>query len=482
MTARYLRLGPLANFLTYTRFSATLRAGKQTYHSLLIFRLSGGTLANNSQSTLGFKQTQVIRDGKEMQIYAMEAQCPHLGADLSHAEIEECDDEVVAVCPWHRYDFNLKTGISETGLRACVYEVQLRTEEDSTEEDVWIETPPSAESWEVVSIRPVSEAFVEIPNDEATINADGISITTPSDINIEPVVPGNPPSTLLEWAALILNTPNAELKVHRTRHAVGLFQTGQMKSIGRRKDAPSPPVVPPREKGMVLVDPTKVAKRGKGGSLKSRITMLHALANIEQWAIDLAWDIIVRFGNDRSLPHQFYTDFARMALDEAKHFTLLSNRLRQLGTSYGSLPIHSSLWESALKTSDSFLARLAIIHLVHEARGLDVNPVTISKFEKAGDTESVASLQIIHLDEITHVTSGHRWFTWKCGEEGIDPVQTFRSLVRERFQGQLRGPFNIDDRKKAGMGKEFYEDLVGGSEVEEATGAAAPGLTIAYES
>ena len=28
------------------------------------------------------------------------------------------------------------------------------------------------------------------------------------------------------------------------------------------------------------------------------------------------------------------------------------------------------------------LARLAIIHLVHEARGLDVNPVTISKFEK----------------------------------------------------------------------------------------------------
>ncbi|KAG8846005.1 hypothetical protein FRB91_001263 [Serendipita sp. 411] len=397
------RLGPLANFLTYTRFSATLRAGKQTYHSLLIFRLSGGILANSSQSTLGFKQTQAIRDGKEMQIYAMEAQCPHLGADLSHAEIEECDDEVVAVCPWHRYDFNLKTGISETGLRACVYEVQLRTEEDSTEEDVWIETPPSAESWEVVSIRPVSEAFVEIPDDEATINADGISITTPSDINIEPVVPGNPPSTLLEWAALILNTPNAELKVQRTRHAVGLFQTGQMKSIGRRKDAPSPPVVPPREKGM-------------------------------------------------------------------------------LGTSYGSLPIHSSLWESALKTSDSFLARLAIIHLVHEARGLDVNPVTISKFEKAGDTESVASLQIIHLDEITHVTSGHRWFTWKCGEEGIDPVQTFRSLVRERFQGQLRGPFNIDDRKKAGMGKEFYEDLVGGSEVEEATGAAAPGLTIAYES
>jgi uncharacterized ferritin-like protein (DUF455 family) len=71
-----------------------------------------------------------------------------------------------------------------------------------------------------------------------------------------------------------------------------------------------------------------------------------------------------------------------MALDEAKHFTLLSNRLSQLGTRYGSLPIHSSLWQSASGTADYLLARLAIIHLVHEARGLDVNPVTISKFEK----------------------------------------------------------------------------------------------------
>jgi len=71
-----------------------------------------------------------------------------------------------------------------------------------------------------------------------------------------------------------------------------------------------------------------------------------------------------------------------MALDEAKHFTLLSNRLNQLGAQYGSLPIHSSLWQSATATADQLLARLAIIHLVHEARGLDVNPVTISKFEK----------------------------------------------------------------------------------------------------
>lgn len=41
----------------------------------------------------------------------MEASCPHLGADLSHADIEDLDFEAdelehepekVIVCPWHR--------------------------------------------------------------------------------------------------------------------------------------------------------------------------------------------------------------------------------------------------------------------------------------------------------------------------------------------------------------------------------------------
>ena len=40
------------------------------------------------------------------QLYIMESACLHLGADLSHADIEECDTGVVAVCPWHRCTLN----------------------------------------------------------------------------------------------------------------------------------------------------------------------------------------------------------------------------------------------------------------------------------------------------------------------------------------------------------------------------------------
>ena len=125
----------------------------------------------------------------------------------------------------------------------------------------------------------------------------------------------------------------------------------------------------------------------------SRIALLHSLANIEQWAIDLSWDIICRFANlnfpaGSSLPKQFLSDFIKVACDEAKvscpykrilvrlflilnrfkHFNLLDKRLLELDSYFGSLPVHNGLWESATVTKDNFLSRLAIVHMVHEAR------------------------------------------------------------------------------------------------------------------
>lgn len=113
-------------------------------------------------------------------------------------------------------------------------------------------------------------------------------------------------------------------------------------------------------------------------------------------------------------------------------------------------------------TSQSLRSRLAIIHLVHEARGLDVNPATIERFRKAGDSDTVKVMEVIHADEVTHVTSGHRWFTWVCAEEGTsDPVSAFREEVKKGWRGDVKGPFNVEDREKAGLTSQFYEGLRG---------------------
>jgi uncharacterized ferritin-like protein (DUF455 family) len=146
--------------------------------------------------------------------------------------------------------------------------------------------------------------------------------------------------------------------------------------------------------------------------------MLHSLANIELWAIDLGWDIIARSprlfaefceqqdlpsgGQKGKLPLEFYNDFVKLAVDEAKHFSLLVDRLGAMGANFGDLEVHQGLWDTALQTEHALTARLSIIHLVNEARGLDVNPVTIMKFQKAGDEDSTKVLEIIHRDEVTH--------------------------------------------------------------------------------
>jgi uncharacterized ferritin-like protein (DUF455 family) len=274
------------------------------------------------------------------------------------------------------------------------------------------------------------------------------------------------------------------LKVERTRHAVHLFRTGKLASIGHKSpNAPRPPDKPSREDSYSrnTVDRAKIKSR------KNRAVMLHALANIEQWAIDLAWDIMARFGPAHpDLPPAFFSDFAKMALDESKHFSLLTSRLASLSpsTPYGSMPVHASLWESATVTSDSLRARLAIIHLVHEARGLDVNPATIERFRKAGDTETVKVMEIIHADEVTHVTSGHRWFTWVCGQENADPITAFREEVKKGWRGDVKGPFNVEDRERAGLTPPFYEGLRGemGFVETENRDSSMAAVTLEYDS
>jgi uncharacterized ferritin-like protein (DUF455 family) len=78
-----------------------------------------------------------------------------------------------------------------------------------------------------------------------------------------------------------ISTLMAKSQVERTRHAVHLFRTGKLVSIGHKSpNAPKPPDVPSREASFSrnTVDPAKVKSR------KNRAVMLHALANIEQWA------------------------------------------------------------------------------------------------------------------------------------------------------------------------------------------------------
>ncbi len=98
---------------------------------------------------------------------------------------------------------------------------------------------------------------------------------------------------------------------------------------------------------------------------------------------------------------------------------MLDKRLEEMGSHFGALPVHNGLWESATVTKDNFLSRLAIVHMVHEARGLDVHPQTRLRFLKAGDDVSVKLLDELYEDEITHVAAGIKWFQYSCSKRGL---------------------------------------------------------------
>jgi uncharacterized ferritin-like protein (DUF455 family) len=214
------------------------------------------------------------------------------------------------------------------------------------------------------------------------------------------------------------------------------------------------PDTPARPESPELISPSQMPKRKKAGSERNRIAMLHALAHIEFVAIDLALDMAGRFGG--AFPTEFIDDWMRVGADEAMHFALLDRRLRQLGSHYGALPAHAGLWQTAHKTREDVLARLAIVPMVLEARGLDVTPETIKRFAAQNDSRSAAILHRIYTDEIRHVSVGTKWFESACRVNGLLTHSTWKTLVDSHFRGGLKGPFNDSARSKAGLTREYY--------------------------
>ena len=262
--------------------------------------------------------------------------------------------------------------------------------------------------------------------------------------------------SLTQAACAVLGAADPAEKVRLSAATAEAWRGGHIAEVG----AARPPDRPARPDRPLLLAPRDLPKRKAGQGRERRVALLHALAHIELNAIDLAWDIVARFARE-NLPEGFYDDWVRVADEEALHFRLLGERLAALDAAYGDLPAHDGLWQAAAETAHDLLARLAIVPLVLEARGLDVTPPMIASLERAGDTESAAILRRIYEDEIGHVTTGRHWFEQVCAARGLEPVAAWQDLVRRHFRGTLKPPFNDDARAAAGFDAAFYRPLAG---------------------
>ena len=125
---------------------------------------------------------------------------------------------------------------------------------------------------------------------------------------------------LAQGACEILLAAEPADKVARALALAGRLARRQRRRSALRRNPPTRPARPERP---LLLPPRDMPKRKAGGNQEKRVALLHALAHIELNAIDLAWDIIARFGTAET-PRAFFDDWVKVGEEEAIHFSLLA--------------------------------------------------------------------------------------------------------------------------------------------------------------
>lgn len=118
-------------------------------------------------------------------------------------------------------------------------------------------------------------------------------------------------------------------------------------------------------------------------------------------------------------------------------------------------------------------ARLAVVPMSQEARGLDAGGRLAERLVGWGDNRSAAIVAKISEEERAHVGVGVAWFSAICGAEGIDPGTTFARAVTELCPDLLRGgSFNHSAREEVGLLRKWYDETMWSNEWQEVAAVA----------
>ena len=273
------------------------------------------------------------------------------------------------------------------------------------------------------------------------------AMTTSSEV---PEVP-----ELRKLALMALLEPDSDKKVAITQYIPARAATISIAFDTLLHEPIGVPGCPPRPE---LRSHLNVPKRSPF-TTEGLAALLHAVTHIEFNAINLALDAIWRFDG---MPRNYYLDWLTVATEEAHHFSLLRTHLQSMGYEYGDFPAHTGLWDMTEKTKTDVLARMALVPRTLEARGLDATPPMQAKLRKVATPDALKAVEILDIilhDEIGHVAIGNHWYRHLCAQRGLDPVAHYAVLARQYNAPRIKGPLNLDARRKAGF-EEVELDLL----------------------
>lgn len=212
------------------------------------------------------------------------------------------------------------------------------------------------------------------------------------------------------------------------------------------------PVVPGRDVSLILDIKSHPQKPGLN-TREGQARMLHDLCNIELQAMELAVRTLAQFP---MAPQAFREELAGVALEEARHFGLCLDALDELGSPWGSWPVHRSLWD--VVTDGDLLERVLIVHRYMEGAGLDAGSRLMERLSGVVAPLAKKVVGTILREEIGHVSFGSRWFRKICETHRIDADRYFKEAYPKILAAIPRNEKpDFEIRRQAGFNESEIE-------------------------
>jgi uncharacterized ferritin-like protein (DUF455 family) len=259
-----------------------------------------------------------------------------------------------------------------------------------------------------------------------------------------------PLSFLRTQALAALASPVTSFKIELTRALHDQCQSSEVVALDTQELLHPPCDLPGRPSKPLLRAHLDVQQRSIHAP-EGLAALVHSVCHIEFNAINLALDAVWRFPG---MPAAYYTDWIKVAAEEAHHFSLLRTQLQSMGHDYGDFIAHTGLWDMTERTQGDIVARMALVPRLLEARGLDATPPMQAKLRKVGTPDALRTIEILDVilrDEVGHVRIGNHWYRWLCEREDLNPVAHFRELCITHSAPRLRPPLNEAARRLAGF-------------------------------
>jgi len=194
---------------------------------------------------------------------------------------------------------------------------------------------------------------------------------------------------------------------------------------------------------------------------ETRGEILHFFANHELLAMELMALVLLRFPD---APAEFRNGVARTISEEQSHMRLYIDRMKELGVSFGDLPVSDYFWKSmsGMKSPMDYVVQMS---LTFEQANLDYSLFFMKAVRAAGDDKTADILERVFREEIGHVKHGVTWFNrWRAAETDATPESDWdayvRSLPLPMTPSRAKGfEFSAEPRRQAGLSETFIREL-----------------------